>query len=162
MRDEEWRELLRGAIKGRALFYHAVHDEMAKEFGAEQAATVMRRAITRRGREIGAQFGEFAPNNLAGLRDAFLAYVPDSENVVEPKIEQCDDEALVIHFQRCPLKEAWHESGLADAGVAELCQFAGCVDEGTFGEAGFEINVETWQPGGDGCCRLTIKPQSND
>ena len=162
MKDDEWRELLRGAIKGRALFYHAVHDEMRKEFGAEAAGTVMRRSILRRGREIGEQFQEFAPGDLAGLRDAFLAYVPDSENVVEPKIERCDDEALVIHFQRCPLKEAWHESGLGDGEVAELCQFAGCVDEGTFGAAGFDIDVETWQPGGSGCCRLTIEPQDQD
>ena len=36
--------------------------------------------------------------------------------------------------------------------------YAVAVDNGTFESAGFEFSADTWQPGGDGCCYLHIRP----
>ncbi len=150
------KALMFGAIKSRAMVYRSVLDELRESVGDEQAVAIMRRAIERRGREIGQAFTGFAPGDFAGLRDAFIAFIPDAYETVDPDVRRCDDEALEIKFRRCPLKSAWQDAGLPDEEVATLCAIAGCVDTGTFTAAGFAIDVETWRPGMDGCCRLVI------
>ena len=39
-----------------------------------------------------------------------------------------------------------------------MCEIAAHVDNGTFEGAGFEFSADTWSPGGEGCCRLHIRP----
>ena len=73
-------------------------------------------------------------------------------------IVKSNETALDITLQRCPLKEAWQEAGVADADIAALCRIAGRVDNGTFEAAGFEFSADTWQPGRDGCCHLHVRP----
>jgi hypothetical protein len=118
----------------------------------------MARAIEARGREIGRQFSRYGPADLAGLRDAFVGGVPDDGRMFAPRVDRCDATALDITLQRCPLKEAWQEAGVADADIAALCRIAGRVDNGTFEAAGFEFSADTWQPGRDGCCHLHVRP----
>jgi hypothetical protein len=146
------------AFKSRALFYLAIYNEMKQEFGQERATAVMRRAIYKRGVETGAQFGKYAPGDLKGLCDAFLAFIPDHANTFRPEVVQCDGENLEIKLHDCPLKSAWQEAGLPDSEVAHMCSMAGLVDNGTFEGAGFEFRSETWQEGRDGCCHLYIRP----
>jgi hypothetical protein len=116
---ERLRRDLYAAFKNRALMYWHVFDELRRALGEPQAIALLSSAIEARGREIGRQFSRYGPADLAGLRDAFVGGVPDD-----------------ITLQRCPLKEAWQEAGVADADIA----------------------ADTWQPGRDGCCHLHVRP----
>lgn len=147
-----------GAFKARGLFYVAIYNEMAKEFGPQKAEELMRRAIYKRGVETGKQFAKYAPNDLKGLCKAFLAFIPDSEHTFKPEVVRCDDKELEIKFHGCPLKEAWQEAGLPPEEVAHICSMAATVDNGTFEGAGFEFSAETYHQGKDGCCHLHIRP----
>ena len=130
---ERLRGELYAAFKNRALMYWHVFDELRTALGESQASTLMARAIETRGREIGRQFARFAPADLAGLRDAFVVGVADAGRMFAPRVERCDAAALDITLQRCPLKEAWQEAGIA---------------------------ADTWRPGRDGCCHLHIRPEA--
>jgi hypothetical protein len=155
---ERLRRDLYAAFKNRALMYWHVFDELRKALGEPQTTALMARAIEARGREIGRQFSRYGPADLAGLRDAFVGGVPDDGRMFTPRVDRCDATALDITLQRCPLKEAWQEAGVADADIATLCRIAGRVDNGTFEAAGFEFAADTWQPGRDGCCHLHVRP----
>ncbi len=155
---ERLRRDLYAAFKNRALMYWHVFDELRKALGEPQTTALMARAIEARGREIGRQFSRYGPADLAGLRDAFVGGVPDDGRMFAPRVDRCDATALDITLQRCPLKEAWQEAGVADADIATLCRIAGRVDNGTFEAAGFEFSADTWQPGRDGCCHLHVRP----
>lgn len=147
------------AFKSRALFYLAIYNEMKQELGGDKATDLMRRALYKRGLEIGRQFREYAPADLAGLRDAFLAFIPDHAHTFRPEVVRCDSEELELRFHGCPLKDAWRDAGLSDAELAHMCSIAGTVDDGTFEGAGFAFSAETWREGRDGCCHLHIYPQ---
>ena len=71
---------------------------------------------------------------------------------------RCDAEGLDIKFHRCPLKQAWLDAGLPEEEVATLCRIAAQVDNGMFEAAGFRFHADTYQPGGEGCCFLHIRP----
>ena len=158
MSDENTlRAQLWASFKNRAMLYLDMYRVLEEEFGAQRAAELMKKAIYRRGRAIGAQFSRFGPGDLAGLRDAFLAFIPDGGKVFDPQVIGCDDEQLEIQLRRCPLKEAWQEAGLSEGEVARMCEIAGVVDNGTFESAGFRFRSETWQPGRSGCCHLFIE-----
>lgn len=156
--DERLREQVYSAFKHRAMIYYHFFDELRGELGEARAIAIMKRAIERRGREIGLQFAGYGPSDLAGLRTAFLAGVPDEGRMFAPEVVRADTEALDIKFHRCPLKEAWQEAGLPESDIATLCHVAGRVDDATFEAAGFRFHADTWQPGREGCCHLHIRP----
>ena len=155
---DELRVQLRNAMKARAMVYAAVYDELESELGAAKAEEILKRAIYKRGLAIGQQFKCFGPRDIAGLREAFIAFVPDGGRVFEPEVRRCDAGGLDIKFHSCPLKEAWLEAGMTEAKVAKLCHIAGIVDNGTFEAAGFAFSADTWQPGDEGCCFLHVRP----
>ena len=158
MSDENTlRSQLWASFKNRAMVYLEVYRVLDEEFGAERAAGLLKKAIYRRGCEIGRQFERFGPGDLDGLKRAFLDILPDDGKVFEPEVIACDDSRLEIQLRRCPLKEAWQEAGLDAAQVARMCEIAGVVDNGTFEAAGFRLKSETWQPGRSGCCHLFIE-----
>ena len=39
-----------------------------------------------------------------------------------------------------------------------LCRLAAQVDHGMFEAAGFGFHADTYQPGGEGCCFLHVRP----
>ncbi len=158
MADNDLREQLYNSFKHRALLYYLLYDEMSAEFGAAKAAEVMERAIRRRGEAIGQQFSAHGPDDLAGLRDAFLKVIPDEGHMFSPKVTRCDPQGLDITLQTCPLRDAWQEAGLNDTEVATMCRIAASIDGGTFEAAGFEFFAETWEAGREGCCHLHIRP----
>ena len=155
---DELRVQLRNAMKARAMVYAAFYDELEAELGAARAEAILKRAIHKRGLAIGARFARFGPRDIAGLKDAFLAFVPDGGRVFEPEVRRCDAGGLDIKFHACPLKEAWLEAGLAPEKVSKLCSIAGVVDNGTFEAAGFAFSADTWKPGEEGCCFLHVRP----
>ena len=156
--EQDLRRQLKEAHMSRAMVYAAFYDALAERFGADVAEEVMKKAIYRRGREIGRRFAAYGPADLAGLRDAFLDFVPDRGRLFQPEVRRSDDQALEIKFHACPLKEAWQAAGLSDEHIATLCRIAGVVDNGTFEAAGFAFSAETWRPGEEGCCLLHIRP----
>ena len=156
--EQDLRRQLKEAHMSRALLYATFYDALAERFGAETAEEVMKRAIYRRGLEIGKRFAAYGPADLKGLCAAFLDFVPDRGRLFEPEVRRADDQALDIKFRTCPLKEAWQAAGLADAKIQTLCRIAGVVDNGTFEAAGFAFSAETWRPGDPGCCFLHIRP----
>ncbi len=151
-------EQLRGALKSRALVYAAMYEEIAAEFGADKAREICKRAIYKRGEAIAAVFAPHAPADLAGLKQTFLNFIPQGEQLFAPEVVQCNAQELEIQFHRCPLKEAWQEAGYEGATLENLCDIGGVVDYGTFEKAGFSIRSETWRSGREGCCRLHITP----
>jgi hypothetical protein len=158
MSEATLREQLYASFKNRALLYHLIFDELRRELGAEKAEEILKRAIYRRGVEHGAKFASFAPGNLEGLKESFLGGIADDGQMFQPEVLRCDSQALDIKFHRCPLREAWQEAGLPEEEVAQLCRIAARVDNGTFEGAGFAFHADTYQPGGEGCCYLHIRP----
>jgi hypothetical protein len=159
MSEEQLRRQLYDSYKNRAILYYRIFDELRRELGAEKATEILGRAIYQRGAEIGRKkYASFGPNDLAGLKEAFLGGIPDDGRMFSPEVLRCDAEGLDIKFRRCPLKEAWLESGLPEEEVATICRIAAVIDNGTFEAAGFRFSSDTFQPGGDGCCYLHIRP----
>lgn len=159
MSEEQLRRQLYDSYKNRAILYYRIFDELRGELGEEKATELLGRAIYKRGDEIGRKkYASFGPNDLLGLKEAFVGGIPDDGRMFSPEVLRCDAEALDIKFHRCPLKEAWLEAGLPEDEVAAICRIAAVIDNRTFEAAGFRFSAETFQPGGDGCCYLHIRP----
>jgi hypothetical protein len=159
MSEETLRQQLYDSFKNRAMIYYWIFDELRTEFGAQRAEEILKRAIYRRGAERGKQkYARFGPRDLAGLQAAFLGGLADEGRLFRPEVLRSDAAGVDIKFHACPLRETWQEAGLPDEEVATLCRIAARIDNGTFEAAGFEFFDDTWQPGGEGCCCLHIRP----
>lgn len=159
MSTDQLRRELYDSFKNRAMLYYLLYDELRKELGAERAEAIMVRAVYRRGADKGREkYARFGPDNLAGLKQAFIGGLPDEGRMFSPELLRDDAAGLDIKFHRCPLREAWQEAGLPETEVAALCRIAARIDNGTFEAAGFRFSADTWQPGGEGCCCLHIRP----
>jgi hypothetical protein len=110
------------------------------------------------GVEMGKNFSAYGPDDLPGLKDAFLGGIPGGGELFVPEVVRCDGDELEIYFQKCPLKDAWMEMGRTDEDLEHLCDFAGAIDAGMFTAAGFTFAGETWKSGEPGCCRLRLRP----
>ena len=153
----DFRADLIAQMKNRALIYMEMYDVRVEEFGAMRAEVLLTKAIYRRGRAAGAALAKYAPADLAGLRQAFLAHVPGGSEIFKPEVIRADAARLEIQLHGCPLKDAWREAGLAEEKVATLCRIAGAVDKGLFEGAGFAFENRTWSPGAPGCCFLRVE-----
>lgn len=160
MSEDKLRNELRASFKNRAILYYLIFDELRNEVGEQKAAEILKRAIYRRGEQIGQQFSQFAPDDLAGLKGAFLRIIPDEGRLFDPHVVRCDADSLEVQLEACPLKEALEELGLDERDRIVMCEIAGEIDKGTFEAAGFSFEPDTWQPGRDGCCHLKIRPRS--
>jgi hypothetical protein len=158
MSEEMLRQQLYDAFANRAHIYHLLFNQLRSELGPERAAELMGRAIYQRGVQNAGRYAAFAPRDLEGLRQAFLASLPDDGAMFAPEVVRCDADGLDIQFHRCPLKQAWLDAGLAPEEVATLCRIAARVDTGLFEAAGFRFHADTYRPGGEGCCFLHIRP----
>jgi hypothetical protein len=159
MSEETLRRQLYDSFKNRAMIYYLIYDELRNECGEDRAAEVLARAVYRRGAEKGREhFSRFAPNDLAGLLEAFLGGIPDGGRMFQPEVLRNDATGIDIKFHGCPLRDAWKEAGLPEEEVAALCRIAARIDNGTFEAAGFQFHADTYQPHGEGCCLLHIRP----
>ena len=157
---DELREQLQAAFKNRAIIYYLIFDELRAELGAERAEAIMKRAIYRRGEQVGEQFKPYGPADLQGLLSAFLQIIPDDGKLFSPNVVHQDSDRLDIQLEECPLKQVWEEIGLSEADRVTMCRIAGEIDKGTFEAAGFDFEPDTWQPGRSGCCHLHIRAKS--
>jgi hypothetical protein len=159
MQEETLRQQLYDSYKNRAMIYYYIYDELRAEFGARRAEEIFGRAIYRRGAEKGREkYARYAPKDLAGLKQAFVGGLADEGRMFKPELVRDDLGGLDIKFHDCPLRNAWQEAGLSEEDVATLCRIASRVDNGTFEAAGFGFSADTYQPGGEGCCWLHIRP----
>jgi hypothetical protein len=156
--EQQLREQLRASFKNRAVLYYLIFDELRKDFGAERAEQLLKRAIYRRGQQLGQRYAEYGPQDFDGLKGAFLSRVPDEGRLFAPSVQRCDHDGLDVNLEACPLKEAWEELGLSETDRVTMCRIAGEIDKGTFEAAGFRFDPDTWQPGRSGCCHLHIRP----
>lgn len=146
---------LNDANKARARVYVEFFRALERRFGREVAIEVTREAVYNWGKTLAGDLGKHLPTDFAGLRRSF-AEAPDGGAMFSPDVSACTDRELVVQFKTCPLKSAWIEEGLSGEDVALFCDMAACADYGTLEEAGFDVTIETWRPGQEGCCRLHI------
>lgn len=153
---EEVHALLRRAFAMRAASYAHFYDVLREAFGRERAIALCKQATHRMGEDMGPAFAALAPDDLQGLRDAFLGGIIEGDALFAPTDVDVRDGALRIDFTRCPLKEAWQAMGRDDVDLEDLCEIAGAIDVGLFESAGFRFAGRTWRAGQHGCCRLRV------
>lgn len=157
MREESLRKELYAANENRARIYYFLFDEMRKELGEERAKEIMKRAIYRRGEELGEKFKSFAPRDFEGLKEAFVGGVPDGGQMFLPKVGAVDSSGMDVEFYNCPLKNAWREMGLSPEDCSTMCEIARVIDNGAFESAGFDFSVEALPEGEMDCCKLKVR-----
>lgn len=156
----------RAAFENRALMYAYIYDELSEEFGAEAAAAAMKRAIFRRGLEVGAKYrNAAASDDLEAVGRIFCEGSPCVGALFEPGVQEApgaagsadagagDPDRIVLRMTACPLVDAWEAAGYFPAQVDALCEIAAAVDEGTFEGAGLELTFleRAGQPGVSRC-----------
>ena len=144
----------RASFENRALMYYHLFEEMSAEMGRARATEVMKRAIRRRGLEVGEKY---RPAAQAGDLDAvaviFCQGSPCAGALFTPGVEESGEGRLVLRMESCPLVDAWCEAGLSAEEIDLLCEIAAAVDEGTFEGAGLDLTFleRQPQPGGSRC-----------
>jgi len=146
----------RAAFENRALAYAYFYDELEAEVGAERATAIMKRAIFRRGLEVGERFREAAQaRDLAEVARLFVEGSPAEGAFFEPGVEEfsAEGDRIVLRMTSCPLKDAWLAAGYSAEETDHLCEIAAAVDEGTFEAAGLDLRFLDRQacPGSEKC-----------
>jgi L-2-amino-thiazoline-4-carboxylic acid hydrolase len=147
---------LQEANEARGHLYLAFLRVLERRFGRDAAIAAMREALRDWGRHLGQGLARHAPGDFDGLARDFV-HAPDAGRMFQPAVHRCDSSGIDTQMMRCPLKQAWQAAGVADADIALLCSVASEADLGTMEAAGFRLDIETWQPGGTGCCVLRIR-----
>ncbi len=150
------QKALQEANEARGHLYLAFLRVLDRRFGREAAVAAMREALRDWGRHLGQGLARHAPDDFAGLARDFV-HAPDGGRMFQPAVHRCDASGIDTQMMSCPLKQAWQDAGLPDAEIALLCNVAAEADHGTMEAAGFQLDVETWQPGGEGCCVLRMR-----
>jgi len=148
------------AFANRALMYRHIFDVLEEEYGAERATELMKRAIYRRGVEVGQRYRAAAEaGDLEEVGRLFVEGSPADGALFEPAIDEAAaDDRIVLSMTACPLAEAWREAGLPEERVDQLCDIAAAVDEGTFEGAGVRLRFLDRQAcAGSDRCLLEIK-----
>jgi hypothetical protein len=147
---------LNEANKSRARVYLQFYRAIERRLGQAVAIEICREAIYNWGRDLAAGLEARGQNDFDRLATSFV-FAPDGGAMFRPRIDRCDEKGLDVQFEACPLKAAWLEAGLPDTDVALFCQMASEADCGTLEAAGFSVEIDTWKPGSNGCCRLKIR-----
>ncbi len=161
---EKSRRETRAAFENRALMYAYIYDELEAEVGEERATEIMKRAIRRRGVEIGQKYREPAEaGNLDEVARIFCEGSPADGSLFEPGVEEEPAEGrLVLRMTGCPLVDAWEAAGYDEAYVDHLCEVSAEVDHGTFEGAGLELSFLDRKavPGSEKCLLELRVPSS--
>lgn len=151
------RRELESAFRNRADLYRLMFTSLSARMGPDEAEAAMIEAIEERGREVAAQaFGKFGPNDARAIGEAFLAVSPDGGRMYPTNVERRSD-GISFCVSRCPLKDAWVETGMDGPELARMCRIAGAFDRGLFEATGIQFANQTWQPGDGGrCCIIEL------
>jgi hypothetical protein len=130
----------RAAFENRAFMYAYIYEELLGALGKDAAVALMKRAIYRRGLEIGSKYRSAAERaDLIEIGSIFCDGSPCEGSLFEPGIEESGEGHIVLRMTACPLVDAWRGMGLPDDEVDALCEIAAAVDEGTFAGAGLDL-----------------------
>ena len=99
MAEETLRRPLYDSFANRAHIYHLLFRERRSELGEERAGELMGRAIYQRGAQKAGKYAPFAPRDLEGRRQAFLADLPDDGALFAPEVVRCGAKGLDVRFQ---------------------------------------------------------------
>lgn len=159
---EQSRRETRAAFENRALMYYHLYEELVGEIGRERAIEVMKRAIHRRGLEVGAKYEELGrAGDLEGVARLFCETSPCEGGLFAPGVEDIEDGRLVLRMDTCPLVEIWRAEGLSAEQVDTLCDIAVAVDYGTFERAGLDLRFLERLGEAEGCrCLLELRTRS--
>ena len=153
----------RGAFENRALMYAYLYEELLPVLGVEETVTVMKRAIYRRGLEVGRKYRDAAQEgDLAEVGHIFCSGSPCAGGLFDPGIEERGDGRIVLRMTSCPLVDVWRASGLPAAEVDTLCEIAAAVDEGTFAGAGLDLEFLSRLGAGEDKCLLDLRIPSDE
>ena len=151
----------RAAFENRAFMYAYLYEELAEELGRDRAVEIMKRAIYRRGLEVGRKYAEAAEaGDLAEVGRIFVDGSPCEGAFFEPAIEKLEEGRLVLRMCACPLENAWRSLGLPAEEIDTLCEIAAAVDEGTFEGAGLDLTFldRLGKPGSSRCLLELVVP----
>ena len=130
----------RAAFENRAYMYAYIYEELLGAMGKEAAVALMKRAIYRRGLEVGRKYRPAVESaDMIEVGSIFCGGSPCEGGLFEPGIEQSSKGHIVLRMTACPLVEAWRGMGMPDDEVDTLCEIAAAVDEGTFAGAGLDL-----------------------
>jgi hypothetical protein len=153
----------RGAFENRALMYAYLYEELLPVLGREETVALMKRAIYRRGLEVGRKYRAAAQEgDLAEVGNIFCSGSPCAGGLFDPGIEERADGRIVLRMTSCPLIDAWREVGLPAEEIDTLCEIAAAVDEGTFDGAGLELRFLSRLGAGEGKCLLDLRVPSDE
>jgi hypothetical protein len=151
---EKARAETRAAFENRALMYAHLFEELSDELGPERAAELMKRAIHRRGLEVGQKYRPAASNgDLETVGCIFCEGSPCEGELFHPAVDELDEYRTVLSMAACPLVDAWRGAGLDPHEIDLLCEIAAAVDEGTFEAAGLQLTFldRLGRPGSSHC-----------
>ncbi|MDO8964175.1 MAG: L-2-amino-thiazoline-4-carboxylic acid hydrolase [Coriobacteriia bacterium] len=151
---EKSRAETRAAFENRALVYLTMYEEFSDELGEDRATEIMKRAIYRRGHDVGRQYRPaVAAGDLEEVGRIFCEGSPCEGELFTPGVEESDEDRIVLSMQSCPLMDAWATAGLDPEEMDHMCVIAAAVDEGTFDSAGLDLVFldRLGRPGADRC-----------
>lgn len=158
---EQARAETRSAFENRALMYYYIFDEMSRDIGPERATEIMKRAIHRRGLEVGRKYEKAsAEGGLPAVAELFCSGSPCQGTLFTPGVESLEGDTLVLRMESCPLVDAWESLGLEPDQIDLMCEIAAAVDEGTFEAADLELTFKDrlGKPGSQRCLLELRKP----
>lgn len=158
---EQARRETRAAFENRALMYHYIFDELRAEVGEDRAAEVLKRAIRRRGVEVGRKYAPAAhARDLEAVAGIFCSDSPCQGELFHPGVEERENDRLVLRMTTCPLMDAWRSLGLSPEEMDLLCEISAAVDYGTFEGAGLDLTFldRLGRPGAERCL-LELRPR---
>jgi hypothetical protein len=148
----------RSAFENRAYMYAYIYEELVTVSGKDAAVALMKRAIYRRGLEVGRKYRPAVESaNLVEVGSIFCDGSPCQGGLFEPGIEESSDGHIVLRMTACPLVEAWQGMGLPAEEVDTLCEIAAAVDEGTFAGAGLGLEFLSRIGAGENRCLLSLE-----
>lgn len=154
----------RAAFGNRALMYLHIYEELVAEVGRERAIAVMKRAIHKRGLDVGRKYRDAASaGDLELVGRIFCEGSPCGGTLFEPGIEERAEGRIVLRMTACPLVDAWRDAGLSPEEIDTLCEIAAAVDEGTFEGAGLELEFldRLGKPGSTRCLLQLTPPRAS-
>lgn len=154
------KDALVNSIKNRALIYLDIYQTLSEEYGREQAISLMKKAIYKRGQEKANQ-QKIEKNDFHALGKAFLKGGDSSLNVFGNEVAKVEEDGAVLRLNCCTLVDAWKEAGLSPEEVITMCDIAYQVDFGKFEGLGFTLKFGSRICEGHACCELNVTKGKN-
>jgi hypothetical protein len=148
--------ILINELKNRGRIYILIYRELAKEVGSEKAASILKAALYKRGKEKGIQLAQkIGEPDLHKLALAFMESSGDMD-AFGHEIAEENPHHVVLRLNHCPLVEAWEDANLSPEEKKILCDIAYQIDFGKFEAAGYKLSFNCRAADGEKCCDLQV------